>query len=457
MNFMKDPQYSSIRMILLVVVIAAVGAFAYKSFHNDSDLNSGKVIPDITQSDGGVKVGNSGGITTAYDFAAVCADGLPHVHVKTPNMGDYKISSNLSVTWESCNVGNDVGVSGQVKISLVPDTIENYWLSYPLYSGGCNGCSNADHHFSVSSKILSEEEVDDGSYSHSPSSVLGGLGGYYKVKLELSKGTKVDNGADPGDYDIVYDSTGATDDSDSFVMIYEDDSYLQTTGTKTFSTSANLQFFRAPKFATQLIFTETGGGGGGGGAGGISDNGVCGGGGGGGGQGQTVTGTIDVSTLPYMSAYHFKNGQMLSIGVGSGGAGGAAGQNGVSGTNGQKGGKGGNSIFNLATDDHSTATDHNYVADYYYGTSILAGGGNGGGGGSSNGFGGGGIGGTSSSQAGANGKTGLGGNCVSGNIYGGNGGGIAGAIGSGGKGGSDDETIGLPGLAGVKGSITFTW
>lgn len=246
MNFWNNPAYQSIKVFILVIVIAVAGYFVFANIADREVSQEGKVLTPVKAPTGDIMVEPT--------FAELCADGNPHIRLNSPNNGDYKITSNLSLTWETCNIGNAFGESGRVSLTLLYDPMRT-WA-----------------YITTGDKTPSagQEMVDDGNQSVSILNFNGGYGGFYKAKLTVAKAVKEVNGQDPGDFDIVYEDV-ASDQSDNWLMLYEKDSYVMGTGTEllfydtqndTFpGTNPQLQYFRIPKNKTNLTFKAAGAGG----------------------------------------------------------------------------------------------------------------------------------------------------------------------------------------------------
>jgi hypothetical protein len=292
MNFWNNPAYQSIKVFILVVVIAGAGYFVFANIADREVSQEGKVLTPV-------KAPTGGEIVVEPSFAELCADGKPHINIKSPNNGDYKITGNLSLTWETCNVSSTVA-------SPKIDTTFKYDSTRPW----------AYQNTGDKTLATAQAMADDGSQSVALAGFNGGYGGFYKLEMTIQEAYKEENGQDPGDFDIAYKDV-ATDMSNSWFMIYEDDSYLQAVGTKIY-TIPGTYYYRIPKgVTTQLTANLYGGGGGGGGRGGTPTycGGLAPGGGGGGASGEFKT----------QQFYAVNQGRILEVVVGKGGAAGAAG------------------------------------------------------------------------------------------------------------------------------------
>ncbi len=439
MNFFNNPEYSSIRIILLIVIIAGAGYFIVNNLSDRGvGEQTGKVLPPIK--------GQSGGGVIALDpsFTELCADGVPHIKVTAPNTAiDQKITNNLSVTWATCNVPTTDGAPN-VTVKLVSDS-SRLWA----YKEG-----------TPIQPSFAGSTTDDGSQSFALTQ-LGGFGGFYKVSATVRNAVKVINGQDPGDFDITW-VDAATDQSDTWFMIYEDDSYLQATGTKTFTVAGDY-YFRTPKLveAFKSIKKITSGGGGGGGGGSAGNASACSGSGGGAGGSGNVTIMCDATKFPELCSAVVPS-DVNKLRVAMGGAGGAGGEKGNLLSSGKDGfsGKSGalssvdiianpNIPYDLLKDGIITATTG--------GAAVLTNGHEGSGGhtsGDSCGGENGGSGGDSSYPGGEGGDGKEGGTGTgTGGIPGASD--IAGKGGAGGHGGH--ETDGSPGAKGQDGGVIFNW
>lgn len=321
---MKNPEYFSLQVSLLVVFVAVAGYFVIDNLSDQRQGQAGRVIVspvkvgDVLKS---AKIGKDDQVEShsdvlgtdgkvaldVYDFTAICADGQPHIHVLSPNEeADYKITNSFQMTWETCNIPIKDGAP-QISLKLKYDSTRMWAYK------------------TTGDKVLTCCTNNNGSLTLSLAG-LGGYGGFYKIEATAMKAVKVPNGPDPGEYDLEYQSTGATDQSDDWFMIYEDDNYLTTTGTKNYTCNGfdNLvtTYYRIPKSKTSVTIEIVGGGGGYGGKGGSGSNYLMsqiikyyGSGGGGGGAGSHLT----------AQNYNVFSGGIMKVDVGCAGSHGSKG------------------------------------------------------------------------------------------------------------------------------------
>ncbi len=88
MNFWKNPEYSAIKVLLLIIVFVTAGFFVYKNFQDDSLLGKGSVFGSKTICD-------------------------PNITIVSPNGGEiYTAGQTITVNWTSCGVTGDVAIFG---------------------------------------------------------------------------------------------------------------------------------------------------------------------------------------------------------------------------------------------------------------------------------------------------------------------------------------------------------